>query len=102
MRKSNYVAKTSNGEHIKLKALEGTVISSELKLTGGNWCNLELTLDTIDLPVWIRGEHRIDEGETIRIHYSEPSNAIVAEAYEILRNGLVKFRYHDKDYEFIN
>ena len=87
-----------------LECLEGDVIFSELHITPGNWSNLVLKLDSeYKGEIWIRGNHRIDVGEKIRVHYEHysPDN-IVAGAYEILSSDGVKFRYSSFGHVFVD
>lgn len=84
----------------KLEELEGIVEFSENKITLGGWDNLTLRLKDFDREIWIRGQHRIDVGEKIKIYYSNrhySPRQVVAEDYEILsENDGVKYRYRGR------
>lgn len=78
-----------------LKNIEGIVKSSEEFKTAGGWENVELTLDN-EIPYWIRGEHRIDVGERVRLYYSGGQGRItppVIKIYEILNETGEKIKY---------
>ena len=84
----------------ELDVTEGSVEFSHLQITRGGWPNLTLKLKENEEEFWVRGEHRIDVGEKVRLHYERHSSPHVAEAYEILRGKKVVFRYSSRCCEF--
>lgn len=104
MKKAQYVSNTQKlgtTHDPKLRSLEGLVTFSERKVFpfGGN---LTLKIEG-DSEFWVRGEHRIDVGELVILHYESNSNPPVVEAYEIIdKKGEVKHRYCNANYEFVD
>ncbi len=74
----------------------GVVSFSESRFTPGRFNNLELGLDGSDDRFWIRGEHRIDCGEKVKLYHNDRQRGnlpIVVRAYELLHDsGEVKYR----------
>jgi hypothetical protein len=104
MKKAQYVydkSREGTTQSPKLQSLEGIVTFSEKKILP---LGTNLTLKIEDGSVfWVRGEHRIDVGEVVILHYQNNSQPCVADAYEILaKDGNVKHRYCDPNYEFVD
>ncbi len=53
---------------------------------------------------WIRGEHRIDVGESVKLHLDsrDPARILAYEVFSENGNSKVKFRYCDGSCDFVD
>lgn len=108
MKKTAKVIDYSDRNHpTELEMIGGRVNFSEANITGGNWLNTTIKLNSADREFWIRGQHDILCGTMIRLFYnpgglSQSAPAVVG-AYEILSDNstLALRRYRTKNCEFL-
>lgn len=101
MRPAKAISKKDCNHPVELNVTEGCVEFSHLKITAGGFSDLTLKLKGSKAEFWVRGGHRIDAGERVRLHHEGGSSPYVADAYEIVKGEDVTFRYSDQFSEFV-
>ena len=102
MKPAKVINKEDHNYPVELDVTEGSVDFSHLSITRSGWPNLTLKLKGCGDEFWVRGEHRIDVGERVRLHHKQNSSPYVAHAYEIVKGDDVIFRYSDQLSEFVD